>query len=91
MLATPSTVHEVKLKVGKNCPELRACERQFLEFALSNPFDVAFGTLTAVARNAGVSANTAIYTLRHLGFADFRSFRDMFRREFRAKTLSRPA
>ena len=88
MTFSPAAMRDFKQVVRTQGDDLRPCARRFLAFVFDHPFDVAFGTLTAIAKKSGVSPNTVIDTLRYFGYSDFRAFREVFRHEVRLKSLS---
>lgn len=83
MYQSISTLYEFKQMLATRSAGIDRFSRQFLEFAIDNPYEIAFGSLTGVAAKSGVARNTAMKTMRSLGFDSFRAFRELFRNDVR--------
>ncbi len=57
--------------------------RQVARFALDHPDDVALGTVTEVARGAGVQPSTLVRFAQTMGFAGFSDLQQIFRTRLR--------
>ncbi|TFE93232.1 hypothetical protein B5M44_25500 [Shinella sumterensis] len=64
---------------------------RLMRAALDRPDIVAFGTSSSIAELFGVSTTTVIRLAAHLGFANFRAMRELFRAYLRQTAASKRA
>ena len=81
----PKDLAELKGMIAKRQIQVPLKLQRVLEYVLENPADVAFSNTRNLARSCDVSNSTVLRTAKTLGFASFKGFRELFRRELRQR------
>jgi DNA-binding MurR/RpiR family transcriptional regulator len=79
----PRDLESLRGLVSRRREDLPERLRQAAAFALGHPEDMAFGTASSLARQAGVQPSTFVRLAQALGYAGFSDLKDVFRTHVR--------
>ncbi|WP_374333975.1 MurR/RpiR family transcriptional regulator, partial [Aestuariivirga sp.] len=87
-LSPPRDFAALKALIAERAPGLPRRLTQIAAFALENPDEIAFGTVSAIAEQAGVQPSTLVRLSQALGYQGFSDMQEVFRSRLRDRILN---
>lgn len=87
-LSPPRDFAALKALIAERAASLPRRLTQIAAFALENPDEIAFGTVSAIAEQAGVQPSTLVRLSQALGYQGFSDMQEVFRSRLRDRILN---
>lgn len=88
MLSPPRDFAALKALIAERAPALPKRLTQIAGFALENPDEIAFGTVSSIAEQAEVQPSTLVRFSQALGYQGFSDMQEIFRSRLRDRILN---
>lgn len=88
MLTPPRDFAALKTLITERAPALPKRLTQIASFALENPDEIAFGTVSSIAEQAQVQPSTLVRFSQALGYQGFSDMQEIFRSRLRDRILN---